>query len=103
MGGDKKAEPVVDELEPPPPVVDEPEPPPVHCRPSSVVFLPYSVARSGADFERLVEKGLKAGVAAGDKKFLQEFKSGVRNPEWTGEMGHSPAAAAAAAVAFAGL
>ena len=44
LGGDKKAEPVVDELEPPPPVVDELEPPPVHCRPSSVVFLPYSVA-----------------------------------------------------------
>ena len=33
LGGDKKAEPVVDEL----------EPPPVRCRPSSVVFLPYSV------------------------------------------------------------
>ena len=30
LGGDKKAEPVVDELEPPPPVVDELEPPPVH-------------------------------------------------------------------------
>ena len=43
LGGGKKAEPVVDELEPPPPVVDELEPPPVHCRPSSVVFLPYSV------------------------------------------------------------
>ena len=59
LGGDKKAEPVVDELEPPPPVVDELEPPPVHCRPSSVVFLPYSVARTKVDFKRLVKKGAR--------------------------------------------
>jgi hypothetical protein len=39
LGGDKKAEPVVDELEPPPPVVDEPEPPPVHCQFINVATL----------------------------------------------------------------